>query len=127
MFAVVALRQCTANYLLFISSSRLPPSSEPEETAAGDMGRDVFNEKPSREEQMASAALTEKNLPDYAIMHTSYGDIHMKLFPAQVPWRSAACLARQAGRLAHTIHVSSSSSLVGFASFPSAPKVWRTL
>lgn len=58
-------------------------SREPQETT-GDVGRDVFNEKPSREEQLASTAMTEKQLSDYVIIHTSLGDIHIKLFPQQV-------------------------------------------
>jgi peptidylprolyl isomerase domain and WD repeat-containing protein 1 len=51
-------------------------------------GRDIFNEKPSREEQTA-AALTQdalkQSLGTSAILHTDYGDIHIKLFPEYAP------------------------------------------
>eukprot|EP00053_Salpingoeca_punica_P011903 m.106158 g.106158 ORF g.106158 m.106158 type:complete len:628 (+) comp15809_c0_seq2:41-1924(+) len=57
---------------------------EPEETG-GEVGRDKFNEKPTKEEQMIAAAGTEKKLAESAIIHTVLGDIHLKLFPAECP------------------------------------------
>ena len=62
--------------------------SEPEEKA-GD--RDIFNERPTREEQtIANAAMTTgKNGPsplaNSATIHTTVGDIHIRLFPEHAP------------------------------------------
>ena len=52
--------------------------------------RDVFNEKPTREEQsIATATVAGKGGPspltDSAVIHTSMGDIHIRLFPDQAP------------------------------------------
>ncbi|GAB5566912.1 peptidylprolyl isomerase domain and WD repeat-containing protein 1 isoform X2 [Prionailurus iriomotensis] len=55
---------------------------EPEDTKSADSDRDVFNEKPSKEEVMAATqAEGPKRVSDSAIIHTSMGDIHIKLFP----------------------------------------------
>ncbi|RMC04471.1 hypothetical protein DUI87_18916 [Hirundo rustica rustica] len=54
---------------------------EPEDTKSADSDRDVFNEKPSKEEVMAATqAEGPKRVSDSAIIHTSMGDIHIKLF-----------------------------------------------
>jgi len=52
--------------------------------------RDVFNERPTRDEQtIAQAAPAEAAGPSpfahSATIHTSHGDIHMRLFPEQAP------------------------------------------
>ncbi|KAF8645189.1 hypothetical protein AX16_008016 [Volvariella volvacea WC 439] len=52
--------------------------------------RDVFNERPTREEQtVASATMSAKNGPsplaNAATIHTTVGDIHIRLFPQQAP------------------------------------------
>jgi len=52
--------------------------------------RDVFNERPTREEQnVAAAAPTAKGGPspvaDSATIHTTMGDMHLRLFPSQAP------------------------------------------
>ncbi|KAF8903137.1 hypothetical protein CPB84DRAFT_1774958 [Gymnopilus junonius] len=52
--------------------------------------RDVFNEKPTREEQSVAAATIAQRtgpspLADAATIHTTVGDIHMRLFPQQAP------------------------------------------
>ncbi|KAF8627410.1 hypothetical protein AX17_006225 [Amanita inopinata Kibby_2008] len=63
--------------------------SEPEDEKSGD--RDVFNERPTREEQtIATTALTSgKNGPsplaNSATIHTTLGDIHIRLFPQHAP------------------------------------------
>ncbi|TFK24943.1 peptidyl-prolyl cis-trans isomerase [Coprinopsis marcescibilis] len=62
--------------------------SEPEHSKAGD--RDVFNERPSRDEQTtATAASTVPTGPspisNAATIHTTLGDIHIRLFPQQAP------------------------------------------
>ncbi|CAI8592901.1 unnamed protein product [Vicia faba] len=61
---------------------------EPEEPEDATKGRDVFNEKPPADELLAVSdigkALTT-SLPDNVIMHTTMGDIHMKLYPEECP------------------------------------------
>ncbi|KAG9292622.1 hypothetical protein G9A89_006994 [Geosiphon pyriformis] len=48
--------------------------------------RDVFNEKPSREEQtVASAQPIKQKLGNNAILRTTFGDIHIRLFPEYAP------------------------------------------
>jgi len=48
--------------------------------------RDVFNEKPSREEIVAATQeASAKVLAEKFVMHTSMGDIHFKLFPKECP------------------------------------------
>jgi peptidylprolyl isomerase domain and WD repeat-containing protein 1 len=52
--------------------------------------RDVFNERPTREEQnIATSAVVGKSGPsplaNAATIHTTVGDIHMRLYPAQAP------------------------------------------
>ncbi|PPQ65382.1 hypothetical protein CVT26_000007 [Gymnopilus dilepis] len=52
--------------------------------------RDVFNEKPTREEQTVAAATVSQRsgpspLANSATIHTTVGDIHMRLFPQQAP------------------------------------------
>lgn len=57
---------------------------EPEDTKSADSDRDVFNEKPSKEEVMAATqAEGPKRVSDSSIIHTSMGDIHVKLFPVE--------------------------------------------
>ncbi|KAJ3220572.1 hypothetical protein HK099_004201 [Clydaea vesicula] len=63
---------------------------EPETAIGNSGGRDIFNEKPSREEQ--TVALTQlqskknqKFSSNSVILHTSLGDIHFKLFPEYAP------------------------------------------
>eukprot|EP00794_Sanderia_malayensis_P007723 gene7723-8562_t len=56
---------------------------EPDEESTD---RDVFNEKPSREEIIAATQDTEtKTLSEYVVMHTTMGDIQLKLFPVECP------------------------------------------
>ncbi|KAG2129450.1 hypothetical protein DEU56DRAFT_817175 [Suillus clintonianus] len=61
---------------------------EPEDSKIHD--RDVFNERPTREEQSIASATTltrsgPSPLASSAVIHTSMGDIHMRLFPQQSP------------------------------------------
>lgn len=59
---------------------------EPEDTKSAESDRDVFNEKPSKEEVMAATqAEGPKRVSDSAIIHTTMGDIHIKLFPVECP------------------------------------------
>ncbi|CAF1252664.1 unnamed protein product [Rotaria sordida] len=51
-----------------------------------DNDRDVYNEKPSREEVLtATEEQALSSLSQSAIIHTTYGDIHVRLFPEYVP------------------------------------------
>lgn len=51
--------------------------------------RDVFNERPTREEQNVATATVAKTGPsplaNSATIHTTVGDIHLRLFPQQAP------------------------------------------
>ncbi|KAJ7675792.1 hypothetical protein DFH06DRAFT_1266388 [Mycena polygramma] len=61
--------------------------AEPEDNKLGD--RDVFNERPTRDEQnVATAAVAAGGpspLANSATIHTTMGDMHLRLFPAQAP------------------------------------------
>jgi peptidylprolyl isomerase domain and WD repeat-containing protein 1 len=48
-------------------------------------GRDVFNEKPSKDEHLAISQPSARALGKGAIIHTTMGDIHIKLFPDETP------------------------------------------
>jgi len=53
--------------------------------------RDVFNERPTREEQSVATVTSGFNqggpspLADSATIHTTLGDMHLRLFPTQAP------------------------------------------
>lgn len=73
---------CTAykKQRFFLFSQREPP-----ETTA-DYGRDIFNEKPSKEDAAVAAQIrTENPLGKQATIHTSMGDIVVKLFFQECP------------------------------------------
>eukprot|EP00035_Acanthoeca_spectabilis_P023925 m.451597 g.451597 ORF g.451597 m.451597 type:complete len:634 (+) comp20176_c0_seq1:195-2096(+) len=58
---------------------------EPEEQG-GDVGRDVFNLKPTREEQLAaSGVLNKRKLAETVTIHTTLGDITISLFLRECP------------------------------------------
>ncbi|XP_009399087.1 peptidyl-prolyl cis-trans isomerase CYP71 isoform X2 [Musa acuminata AAA Group] len=61
---------------------------EPEEPEDATKGRDVFNEKPPPEELLAVSDLGKavtSSLPDNVVLHTSLGDIHLRLYPEECP------------------------------------------
>ncbi|KAJ0972686.1 hypothetical protein J5N97_020645 [Dioscorea zingiberensis] len=61
---------------------------EPEEPEDATKGRDVFNEKPPPEELLAVSDIGKAvttSLPDSVVLHTSLGDIHMRLYPEECP------------------------------------------
>ncbi|GLJ43882.1 hypothetical protein SUGI_0914730 [Cryptomeria japonica] len=61
---------------------------EPEEPEDATKGRDVFNEKPPPEELMAVSDIGKAvttSLPDNVIMHSTLGDIHLRLYPEECP------------------------------------------
>ncbi|KAJ7107293.1 hypothetical protein C8R43DRAFT_204662 [Mycena crocata] len=62
--------------------------SEPGDNKSGD--RDVFNERPTREEQNVATSTAVATggpspLANSATIHTTMGDMHLRLFPAQAP------------------------------------------
>nr|XP_027083935.1 peptidyl-prolyl cis-trans isomerase CYP71-like [Coffea arabica] len=70
-------------YRIYLFSRR-----EPEEPEDPTKGRDVFNEKPPADELLAVSELGKAvttSLPDNVILHTTMGDIHMKLYPEECP------------------------------------------
>ncbi|KAK0555607.1 Peptidyl-prolyl cis-trans isomerase cyp15 [Tilletia horrida] len=72
-----------ARFYLF---NREEPDNDPKGKAGAE--RDVFNERPTREEQfVATAGLGQKKsaTATSAILHTTKGDIHLRLFPDLVP------------------------------------------
>lgn len=61
---------------------------EPVEPEDATKGRDVFNEKPPPEELMAVSDIGKSvttSLPDNVILHTTLGDIHLRLYPEECP------------------------------------------
>ncbi|PIA64527.1 hypothetical protein AQUCO_00100183v1 [Aquilegia coerulea] len=61
---------------------------EPEEPEDASKGRDVFNEKPPPDELLAVSDIGKSvttSLPDSVILHTTLGDIHMRLYPEECP------------------------------------------
>ncbi|BBN19375.1 peptidyl-prolyl cis-trans isomerase B (cyclophilin B) [Marchantia polymorpha subsp. ruderalis] len=61
---------------------------EPEEAEDATKGRDVFNEKPPPEELLALADVSKTSttsLPESVLMHTTLGDIHVRLYPDECP------------------------------------------
>ncbi|KAJ7976100.1 putative Peptidyl-prolyl cis-trans isomerase [Quillaja saponaria] len=61
---------------------------EPEEPEDATKGRDVFNEKPPADELLSVSDIGKAvttSLPDNVILHTTMGDIHMKLYPEECP------------------------------------------
>ncbi|XP_064625093.1 peptidylprolyl isomerase domain and WD repeat-containing protein 1-like [Lineus longissimus] len=58
----------------------------PEDTKSADAERDVFNEKPSKEEMVSATQDTSfARTASTAIIHTSLGDIKCSLFPKETP------------------------------------------
>nr|XP_034189826.1 peptidylprolyl isomerase domain and WD repeat-containing protein 1 isoform X2 [Osmia lignaria] len=59
---------------------------EPEDTKSQECDRDVFNERPSKEDIISSTETTNvQKIYDTAIVHTAFGDIHLNLFGKDVP------------------------------------------
>ncbi|GBG87427.1 hypothetical protein CBR_g45485 [Chara braunii] len=61
---------------------------EPEEAEDASKGRDVFNEKPPPEELLALSDIAKTattSLPENAVLHTTLGDIVIKLYPEECP------------------------------------------
>lgn len=75
---------CTAykKNRFYLFSNRDPSGS----TSATLAARDIFNEKPTREEQtVATATMESQSIGKSCVLHTSYGDVLLKLFPDEAP------------------------------------------
>ncbi|XP_067936433.1 peptidylprolyl isomerase domain and WD repeat-containing protein 1-like [Watersipora subatra] len=56
------------------------------DTGSVDMDRDICNEKPTKEELVSQTQeTTATHLANTAVIYTSMGDIHLKLFPKECP------------------------------------------
>ncbi|CAK9065603.1 unnamed protein product [Durusdinium trenchii] len=82
----------------YLFSTREPPETRSERHAkygkylgevretTADLGRDIFNEKPSKEDAAVAASIrTENPLGKQATIHTTMGDIVVKLFHQECP------------------------------------------
>jgi len=58
---------------------------DPYQEEDSEIGRDVFNERPSKAEASLLAKPATRKLGRSAILHTTMGDIHIKLFPEECP------------------------------------------
>eukprot|EP00105_Crassostrea_gigas_P002399 XP_011414911.1 PREDICTED: peptidylprolyl isomerase domain and WD repeat-containing protein 1 [Crassostrea gigas] len=59
---------------------------EPEDTKSADAERDVFNEKPSKEDIVAATQdASYTRVSESCVIHTTMGDIHLKLFAKECP------------------------------------------
>jgi len=58
---------------------------EPEDPGDDQVGRDVFNEKPSKEDLALAEREARGPLPRAATINTSYGEVRLKLFPDECP------------------------------------------
>lgn len=73
----------------FYMFTREEPDNDP--TSKSGQERDILNEKPTREEQSLAAAsaqtgsLKRSNVASSAVLHTTMGDIHLRLFPEHAP------------------------------------------
>lgn len=75
-------------YVVRLCSLSLAERCSRDTKSGGD--RDIFNEKPTREEQSISIAQPgvkagPATLAGSAVIHTTFGDIHIKLFPEHAP------------------------------------------
>jgi len=66
----------------FIFSKREPAETENEKVLSK---RDIINEKPTKEEMQSLVQATPTHLGNQAILETSLGEIHIKLYPKEVP------------------------------------------
>uniref|UniRef100_F1L033 peptidylprolyl isomerase n=1 Tax=Ascaris suum TaxID=6253 RepID=F1L033_ASCSU len=83
---IVACAYKKNRFYLFTNAE--PFSVDESDNADGTgMGRDVFNEKPTKEDIITAVEqdLPESRITEHAIIHTTFGDIHIKLFPHECP------------------------------------------
>lgn len=75
---------CTAykKNRFYLFTKREPQENEGEKNA---LGRDIFNEKPSKDDLQMAHAHQSSFLPSQSVISTSFGEIHLKLFPNECP------------------------------------------
>uniref|UniRef100_A0A915AK08 peptidylprolyl isomerase n=1 Tax=Parascaris univalens TaxID=6257 RepID=A0A915AK08_PARUN len=83
---IVACAYKKNRFYLFTNSEPFSVDESDNADGAG-MGRDVFNEKPTKEDIITAVEqdLPESRITEHAIIHTTFGDIHVKLFPHECP------------------------------------------
>lgn len=71
----------------YIFTNVEPYSTQEEGDTEGGPSRDVFNEKPTKEDVITSVSedAPQTKLCDHATIHTTYGDIHVELYPDKCP------------------------------------------
>ncbi|XP_015916004.1 peptidylprolyl isomerase domain and WD repeat-containing protein 1 [Parasteatoda tepidariorum] len=86
-----ALQNISSDPTLFCTAFKknrfyLFTSREPDDTKSVDAERDIFNEKPSKEDIIAATeSSSQQVLYHNCIIHTTLGDMHCKLFPKECP------------------------------------------
>ncbi|VDN58518.1 unnamed protein product [Dracunculus medinensis] len=82
---LVAFAYRKNRFYLFTNSE--PFSIDDADTEGTGLGRDVFNEKPKKEDVITAVEneTSESKLNEGAIIHTTFGDIHIRLFPNECP------------------------------------------
>jgi len=68
-----------SRFFLFTGREPMEPDGDEQ------VGRDVFNEKPSKEDLQLAQREAKGPLPRMACINTSYGEVHVKLFPDECP------------------------------------------
>ncbi|VDN02587.1 unnamed protein product [Thelazia callipaeda] len=73
-------------FYLFTNSEPFS-TDENEDFSNMDMGRDVYNEKPKKEDVITAVEndTADSKINESAVLHTSFGDIHIKLFSNECP------------------------------------------
>jgi peptidylprolyl isomerase domain and WD repeat-containing protein 1 len=66
----------------FLFTRRLPVEADPDDPHS--TGRDILNERPQADAQAGARRVVQK-IPEVATIHTSLGDIRVRLFPQHTP------------------------------------------
>ncbi|VDN95041.1 unnamed protein product [Brugia pahangi] len=83
---LVACAYRKGRFYLFTNAEPFSTDESDEADGTG-MGRDVFNEKPRKEDIITAVEsdTIDSKVTEHAVIHTSFGDIHIKLFPNECP------------------------------------------
>ena len=76
---------CTAYKQQRFYMFTLREPEDPDESNLLETGRDVFNERPTEEAQLPQTVVRSSRLARSAVIHTTFGDIFVKLFPDECP------------------------------------------
>uniref|UniRef100_A0A7E4ZZR6 peptidylprolyl isomerase n=1 Tax=Panagrellus redivivus TaxID=6233 RepID=A0A7E4ZZR6_PANRE len=103
---VIALAYKKNRFYIFTNAEPFTLGEDATTEAGGN--RDVFNEKPRKEDALTTVDDDEdaRTMTDEATVHTSYGDIHVKLFPKECPKavENFITLARRGYYNGHVFH-----------------------